>query len=54
MVIVKCRKYLCFARYENGVAVAFLALTVWMVHDQRNNIRDYWSRDEQQTTPFFS
>jgi hypothetical protein len=30
----------------------FLALTIWKGCDQRDSIRDYWSRDEKQTTPF--
>jgi hypothetical protein len=31
----------------------FLVLTVHVGHDQRDSIRDYWSRDKQQTTSFF-
>jgi hypothetical protein len=39
-------QYLCYARYKNGELYNFQALTIQMGHEQRDNIRDYWSRDK--------
>jgi len=37
-----------------GEIYTFFAIIIYMGHDQRGSLKDYWSREEQYCTPFYS
>ena len=37
-----------------GEIYTFFAIIIQMGHDQRGSLKDYWSREEQYCTPFYS